>query len=467
MQSASPASPALGHHFSAEPESSLARPIALDRPGLAHPPSYWAATAGPAVSDNGELLSDIETPVAIIGGGFTGLSCAYHLAKEHGVSSTVLEANQIGWGASGRNGGFAMICVGKDEYADTLARYDREEARKTFNVGLEAVATVSDIIEDNAIDADRSERGWFCVAHRPSRLRELEAIHDLLKSSFGYETRILTRDELRANYVGSHEAHGAIYYPDGYGLHPMKYVRGLARAAMAKGAAIHSSSPVIAWSKNGRRHVLRTRTGTVTADQVLVATAGYTLDSLNPWLSGRIVPAISNIAVTRALSREEQEQSGLLTTTVVSDTRRLVFYYRLLSDGRFLFGARGGLADNARENRKSYTWLRSRLGDMFPALRRVETEFFWRGWVCLSRDKNPHLGTTDDPSVHYSMAYIGNGVALASHFGRLVAGRIAGKRIDPDISLFNAPLPRFEVPALRAALLRIAYAYYGVKDRYL
>jgi hypothetical protein len=434
---------------------------------LAHAPSYWADTAGPELSGESELKGRTETAVAIIGAGLTGLSAAYHLAKEHGTKSVVLEANRIGWGGSGRNGGFAMICVGKDEYTETLARLSATEAKQTFNVGLDAVRTVQSIIDDNALSVDRSEPGWIAVAHRPNRLVELKATHQLLREAFGYRTDLFGRDELRSTLIGSAEAFGGLRYPDGFGLHPLKYVRGLAAAAMKGGARIHSASPVLEWTRENKRHVLRTPRGNVVADQVLVATAGYTLDKLNPWLSGRILPALSNIIVTRVLTPQEQRQAGLLTTTVVSDTRRLVFYYRLLPDGRFLFGARAGIRDNDGENQRAYAWLTKRMGDMFPAINSVQVDYFWRGWVCLSRDKNPHLGVTDDPSVHYSLAYIGNGVALSSYFGKLVAGRIAGRVDEPNISLLRTPLPRFEMPALRELSLRMAYAYYGIKDRIL
>jgi glycine/D-amino acid oxidase-like deaminating enzyme len=226
----------------------------------------------------------------------------------------------------------------------------------------------------------------------------------LLKDTFGYETAILGRTELRSKLIDSAEAYGAIVYPDGFGLHPLKYTRGIAEAAVRLGASIHSRSPVISWTKE-RRHVLRTPNGELTADTVLIATAGYTLDSMNPWISGRILSAISNIAVTRPLSAAEQLHVGLRTTMMVSDTRRLVFYYRLLPDGRFLFGARGGIRDEKDQNRKAYEWLLARMTDMFPGLSRVDIDYFWRGWVCLSRDKNPHIGTTDDSTVHYSIGY--------------------------------------------------------------
>ena len=145
----------------------------------------------------------------------------------------------------------------------------------------------------------------------------------------------------------------------------------------------------------------------------------------------------------------------------------LLFYYRLLPQNRVLFGARGGIEDTPDGNRRQRQWLERRFAEMFPPLGRVESEYFWRGWVCLSRDKNPHVGSTDDGTVHYALAYMGSGVALATYCGRLLAGRLAGKADGDAGPLLGAPLPVFPFPALRRIYQRLAYSYYGFKDERL
>jgi hypothetical protein len=142
----------------------------------------------------------------------------------------------------------------------------------------------------------------------------------------------------------------------------------------------------------------------------------------------------------------------------------LLFYYRLLPDNRILFGARGGVEDSPAEHGYRKAWLERRLREMFPPLDKVETEYFWYGWVCLSYDKNPHIGTADDRSVHYALAYIGQGVALATMAGRLTAQRMAGDSKVDYGALLSTPLPKFPFPALRRIYQRAAYAYYAYED---
>jgi glycine/D-amino acid oxidase-like deaminating enzyme len=132
-----------------------------------------------------------------------------------------------------------------------------------------------------------------------------------------------------------------------------------------------------------------------------------------------------------------------------------------------MFGSRGGIEDTAASARVQKAWMQRRLAEMFPPLSRVEVEYFWRGWVCLSYDRNPHLGTTDDPSVHYALAYIGSGVALATYCGKLLAGRLGGANADEVGPLLGVPLPRIPFPAFRRLYQRAAYAWYGLQDEWL
>lgn len=444
-------------------------PIDLTRPGDAHVGSYWAATAGDEVADTRPVDGDRDVDVAIIGGGYTGLSTAYHLGRDHGVQAHVLEANRIGWGCSGRNGGFCSIGLGKDDLGAWIERWGLDRAKRVFEQGRDAVRTVKGILEREGIDADKTLEGGLELAHKPNRMPEMAARQRQLRESFGIDARLLSGDELRRDYLASEEAFGALHHDEGFGLHALRYSRGLARAAQRHGAVLHGASPVTGWRKDGERHLLATPGGTVRARQVVIATNGYTNDTLHPATSGRLLPVLSSIIVTRPLSQAERDSVAWQTRLKIWDSRRLLFYYRLLPDNRILFGSRGGIEDTASGAQAQKAWMQRRLAEMFPPLARIEAEYFWRGWVCISYDRNPHLGSTDDPTVHYALAYIGSGVALATYCGKLLAGRLGGTQ-DESLEvgpLLGTPLPRIPFPAFRRLYQRAAYAWYGFQDERL
>lgn len=441
-------------------------PTDLSRPDAPHVGSYWAATAGEEVAGAGPVAGDLDTDVAIIGGGYTGLSTAYYLAREFGVAALVLEANRIGWGCSGRNGGMCTIGVGKEDPGAWVERWGAERAKAVFEQGRAAVRMVRDIIDREGIDGEMTPEGALEIAHKPNRMAGLAARQKRRRETFGQELRLVGRDELAREYLASREAHGALLYPEGFGLHALKYARGLARAAQRHGAVLNGGSPVVDWRRDGPRHLLVTPGGTVRARQVVIATNAYGGDGLHPHLAGRLLPVLSNVIVTRPLADALRRSAGWQTRLNVWDTRRLVFYFRLLPDNRVLFGARGGIADRPAANRRHKLWMQRRFADMFPSLAGVESEYFWRGWVCLARDLNPHVGQAEDGSVHYALGYGGTGIALATYCGWLLASRLGGRPEEAG-PLLSRPLPRFPLPALRRIYQRAAYAYYGVQDEWL
>jgi glycine/D-amino acid oxidase-like deaminating enzyme len=278
-------------------------------------------------------------------------------------------------------------------------------------------------------------------------------------------TQFLDKSELERRFLISKEAYGAVLYEEGFALHAMKYVRGLARAAQRAGAKLHGASPVQGWSRDGKRHILTTPGGKVVAKQVVIAGNGYTGDRLHPAIAGRLLPALSNIIVTRPLTEAERAQLNWSTTLPIYDTRNLVFYYRLLPDHRILFGARGGIEDTADSRAERKAWLQRRLADMFPILTGIEVTHFWNGWVCVPFDTTPHVGSADDNTVHYALGYVGVGVALATYCGKLLAHRLVGDDSFRPSPLLARPLPKFPFPALRRVYQRAMYALFELQDR--
>jgi hypothetical protein len=434
------------------------------------PTCYWLDTAEPDQSGAQPLAADRHAEVAVIGGGYTGLAAARRLAGTHGLDTVLLEAHRIGWGASGRNGGFALISVGKLGLEDRIRRWGLEAARRSITIGIEAVETVRELIATESIACDPQPDGWLVVAHRPDVVRELQEGVRLYRDVLGYQdVDFLDRARLEQDgYLRSPSAGGAIRFRRGFGLHPMKYVRGLARAAARRGAALFDRSPIVAWRREGRDHLLVTPAATVRARRVVVATNGYTPEHLHPFFRGRVLPAASNIVVTRPLAEAEWAAVGMLTTQVYSDTRRLLYYWRRLPDGRLLFGGRAGVLDTPAGLRRRRRLLEGAIAEKWPALKGVGSDYFWCGNVCLSYDLVPHVSTVEgEASVAYAMAYMGSGVALASYCGSLAADLVLGNALPRDTPLTSAGLARFPLPFLRRAYLASAYAAYGIQDRWL
>lgn len=434
--------------------------------GLDHPPTYWAATAGPAPDDDGPLRGDRETDIAVIGGGYTGLSCAFHLAREYGIAVTLLEANRTGWGCSGRNGGFVRPSIGKLSYERIIAKWGQETARRIHDEATGALITIRELIAKSPVNCRMVEGGVLKVAHRPERFPALESEARLLRQTFGFEAELLDADAVKTRFMDGAEVHGALRYPDGIGVHPLKLAHGMLALSRESGATVHTASPVTSWEKINGWHLLTTPNGRLRARAVVLATNGYTSENLHGCVSKRLLPVLSHIVVTRPLGEEELAACNYVTEIPVIDTRNINQYHRLLPDGRLLFGSRGAATDSAAGRAGQREFLLSRLRTKFPPLSAVTADYDWNGWVCLTFDWIPHVSRAeDDPSVHYALGYGGSGVAFSLQAGRRLAARLAGEAGDePAIPTMMAPLPRFPLASLRRLAQRAAIIWLQMKD---
>jgi glycine/D-amino acid oxidase-like deaminating enzyme len=431
-------------------------------------PSFWEASAPPLSLDLQPLEGDVAADVAIIGAGFTGLSAALHLARDHAIRPVVLDAGPVGWGASGRNGGFCCLGSSKLSGPQIVARFGIEAARAFHRAQVEAIATVRQLAHDEGIEIEATGKGELVVAHKPERLAGLKAQAEFVAATHGERWPVLGRQELAEGWLDAPEAHGALHVPHGFGLHPLRYVRGLAAAAVRHGVRLHPRSEVVGWTKAQGEHRLATAGGTVRARRVLVATNGFYREGLTPALDGRLLPALSGILVTRPLSDRERLQHGWREPVLLADSRHLLFYIRLLRDGRLLFGARGGTDASPAGFARRRAWMARRLKERFPHWAGVEVEHAWWGLVCLVGDRLPHLGRLDDePTVLFAGAYHGAGVAMGTWMGRAAARRLAGLPDPEDLpeSILRAP-PRFPLAGLRLWGLRLAYAGYALADEW-
>ncbi len=424
---------------------------------------WWDETCH--IAPRAPLDTDARTDVAIIGAGFTGLSAALHLARA-GISTTVVDAQDVGWGASGRNGGFCCLGGSKAEDAQIERRFGKDGRVAYRRSELEAVRLVERLVDDLALDVDRHSIGETALAHRAKDMVALRAQAADIRENYGSDHRLISKEALAAEGFGG-PFHGALTIPVGFGLNPRKYVAGLATGAEAAGARIHGHSAVTQIAPADKGWALCVNGHSLRADRVIIATNGYSSEDLPGWLAGRYIPGQSNVLVTRPLTDSELVAQGWTTEQMSYDTRNLLHYFRLMPDRQFLFGMRGGLTTGPAAEARARRKVRADFDRMFPAWANVETPHAWSGMVCLARDLMPFVGPVPaHKGLFAGMCYHGNGVAMGSYSGALLAALVQGKTPDllyPDA--VQSPLQRFELGRFRRLLMPPAYAAYAFVDR--
>ncbi len=439
--------------------------------GKNYPTSYWADQSGTAPINKGKIASDIQVDVAIIGAGYTGLSCALHLAREHNIKAHIIEANQTAWGCSGRNAGFILNSTGRKAYSLMIQQWGKETAKGIYQEVSEGVESVNQIIEQihqqTDIDCQPQSKGYLRVAHKPSMLKSLYQQSKMLKREFHYATEILSIEQLKTEYFDSQDAFGAIRFSDGYGVNPLKLAWGYQQLAQQAGVTIHTASPVIGWEKNhSNKQSLITPTGIVTADKVVIATNGYTPKGFHAAVDNRTLPVLSQIIVTEPLTESQLKDTNFLTDNVVMDTRALKYYFRKLPDNRILFGGRGAISGKDADDPYFANRLLKVLRKSFPPLHSIRFDYSWSGWISISLDDMPHICQADEHGdVFYSMGYCGNGVSFSVQAGKRLAQRVAGVEI-PNLPFYSKQLPKFPFANFRR-VGQWGYFHYGkIKDRW-
>lgn len=408
--------------------------------GSDYAPTYWIATAGQPPEDDGPVTGDMDVDVAVIGSGYTGLNCAIALARDHGMQPVVLEAHGTAYGCSTRNGGQAQFSAGRLKRSQWIERWGLDVARRLHGEMLEAFDYWRSQIRDHGIDCDPQDGGHYYIAHKASVVPGMAREAELLRDRFGYGAKMMSRDEVMAEVIRDHEAQGAMFEPDGVGIHAARLAFGYCRVARELGAKVHTDSPVEGWVYRDGRHHLRTPGGTVRARKVAVATAGYAPRGLHARLRDRLLPIMSNSVVTRVLTGAELAEVGAKVGSPLTDTRTLRHYYRLLPDNRLQIGSRAAITGRDAANARHLAGLREGLARKFPALRGIELDFSWWGWVDVSHDMMPRItGLPDLPGAYYALGYGGNGVMYSAMAGRRMAQLAAGVRL-PDLPIFGSEL---------------------------
>ncbi|GGF81401.1 oxidoreductase [Azorhizobium oxalatiphilum] len=425
-------------------------------PHPSHPASWYAATAGipPAFSP---LKADIRADVAIVGGGYTGLSAALHLARA-GVDVVLLEAGRVGAGASGRNGG--QIHTGQRRDQSYLeGAVGREDARKMWELAQEAKSLLRALVIDHSIECDWTD-GLIHAAHKPALVEEDHAYARHLRDAYGYQDITpLSREEVRA-LVASDAYHGGTLDKGGGHLHPLKLAFGLAGAAAGAGARLFEGTRALSFAEDASGVRIRTSGGhTLTADRLLECGDGL-MDGLDRRVDAHVMSIANYIAATEPLG--ERGAALITNNAAVADSRFVVNYFRLSPDKRLLFGGgesyRPGLRSNIPE------FVRPYMLRIFPQLADVRIDFGWGGLLGLTMSRNPFVRRLSE-RVLVAAGYSGQGVLLAPLFGKILAEAVAGDMARLDV-LSRFPVPAFPGgPLMRYPLLVAGLSYYALRDR--
>jgi glycine/D-amino acid oxidase-like deaminating enzyme len=425
-------------------------------PGYKEFPWWWEAAEPP----ERDTPLPGRAPVAIVGGGYAGLSAALTL-RRLGHDVVVLDAERIGWGASSRNGG--MVSGGLKVAGDNLAKtFGEEEGRRIALAAAASFPFIEETIAREGIDCDYVRCGRFLGAWTPGHYDAMARKADWIAEVTGLPTEMIPKSRQR-EFLGSDHYHGGMAAAATGSLHPGKYARGLADAAERAGAVLVDGVRVQGIAPQGSGFRIRTDRGEMTADAVLVATNGYSLDrrgTASPWLARRLVPLNSYIIATEELPRETIDRL-FPGRRMISESRRVLNYFRPSPDGkRVLWGGRASF--RAATATESAPGLHATMVETFPELRDARITHAWTGYVAFTFDGLPHIGVED--GVHYAAGCQGSGVAMATWLGHNVALKIAGAA-NERFALDGLPFPTRPTYTGHPWFLPVVGGYYKLRDR--
>ena len=415
--------------------------------------SYYRATANPFAAQP-SLVGDHKADVCVIGGGFTGLSAAL-AAAEAGYSVILLEAESVGFGASGRNGG-QLIPGLRWGMGDILSEFGPERARAIYNVAADAVASVNARVAKHGIVCDLKS-GHLEAAYKPAHYDAMHRELDVLNHSFGHTTCEIVPPSEMAKHIDGGDYHGGVYERAGGHFHPLNYALGLAEAALAAGVQIFEQSRVITLSDDARV-TARTATGNVSAASAIVGADGWTGDIL-PSLASYTVPIMNYNIATVPLGN----LANLLLPSgaAVADSRFVLNYFRLSADGRMIFG--GGEKYTSHPPRDIAAFVRKHMVQVFPALANVPIDYSWGGAVSVSMNRLPHFG--QQGNIWFAHGFSGHGALMTTLAGELMVEAMRGTMERFDV-MAGLPHPRFPGGRRFAKpLATLGLLWYALRDR--
>ncbi|WP_163930253.1 FAD-binding oxidoreductase [Paraferrimonas sp. SM1919] len=412
---------------------------------------------------NPSIQCDANYDVAIIGGGYTGLLTAYYLATEHQRKVCVLEANQIGFGASARNAGFVLKGSGRLGFADMAKRWDVATAEGIYREFSDAVMRVESLIEQHSIDCEPQTKGYYKVAHHQKAAQALQRSCDFINKHIDAEAYYVNGSELQQQLMNNAKAYGALKFSDGFGVQPLKLLLGYKQMCTNAGVDIFENTLVESYQLTTSGYEMSCAGGNIQAKQMVLASNAYGPKSLDTDLVSRYLPILSSVMVTKPLSAQQLAQVGLSSKQLVMDTRRLKYYYRLLPDNRLLFGGRGAIRGRDANKAVYYQRLQQAMAVCFPVLAQQPIEYKWHGWIAAALDDMPHVYAQNGQG--YSIGYCGSGVSFSAQAGYRLAQMLSGEKV-PQLPLYSNPAPKFPLAPLRRVGQWGYYQYGRIADKW-
>lgn len=421
-----------------------------------YPPSYYAASRN-IIRQTKKLEGEVTADIVVVGAGYSGMSTAIHLA-ESGLKVVVVEAAEVGWGASGRNGG--QVVNGLNASLATIGkRYGEKTANFVGGLVQEGAGIIYDWVERYGIDCDL-KRGNIYAAYTEQHMRDLEAKKALWQSHGMDDHELLDREAIR-KHVGSEVYAGGMIDHSGAHMHPLNLVLGEAKAFEGLGGVIYEHSPVTKVSQSADSAVVETAAGRVTAKTAVACGNAY-LGNVVPQLTARVMPVSTQMMATAPLGRERAE-ALLPTGMCVEDVRYILDYFRISADYRLIFG--GGVVYGGTDPADVVAKLRPNMEKVFPQLKGERVDFAWSGNFALSFSRVPQMGRLGN-RIYFAHGYSGHGVTGSHLFGRILSEAIRG-----DFTRFAvfADLPWIPFPGgrlFRAQYSTIGSWWYEFKDRF-
>jgi gamma-glutamylputrescine oxidase len=419
-----------------------------------HVDSYYAASANPA-PDHPALRGTVDCDVCVVGAGLTGASAALELA-DRGYDTVVIEAQRVGWGASGRSGGQAIFGYACDQ-AKMRKLVGRDDARLLWDMSVEAMQLFKDRIETHGIDCDYRP-GQMHAAIKRRQHHELLAWKQELEDEYGYGSlRLIDREELAGLMATDRYLSGLLDTESGH-VHPLNLTLGIEAAARAAGARVYENSPAVALER-GERITVRTPDGAVRCRYLLLCGNAY-LGDLSMPLRSRVMPVGTYIIATERLD-ERLAKSLIANDMAVADVNFVLDYFRLSADRRMLFGGRVSYSTIPPPSLPNS--IRARMVKVYPQLGDVRIEYAWGGNVAITMNRAPHFGRLA-ANVFFAQGFSGHGIVTTGFAGKLLGEAVAGtaERLDVFARIPHMPFPGGRL--LRMPALVLAMAYYRIRD---